>query len=150
MVNEEKNFQRFREMIIAQQKNGQTGFLIWKSPEEREAMGGDEKEMKVNGAFLPHGIRSDGRFYGEYRESMELDRAIRGAVLIKGQFNLSKKDGIIAMLFIVENLLANNQRLKNVKSRETALTEAVSLFIYFLEEGLLFPPNFLPLKHVEH
>lgn len=112
MVNEEKNFRRFREMIIAQQKNGQTGFLIWKSPEEREAMGGDEKEMKVNGAFLPHGIRSDGRFYGEYRESMELDRAIRGAVLIKGQFNLNKKDGIIAMLFIVENLLANEGHLK--------------------------------------
>ncbi len=105
-MNEKDTFEEFRKLVIKEKEKGQTAFLIWSSPEERERWGNDEKEMMVEDAFLPHGKRVDGKYYGEYK-TMELDRAIRGS-LTTGEFlTLQEKDGdgVAAMVFAIDKLL---------------------------------------------
>lgn len=105
-------FERFRKLVTEEQEKGQTAFLIWSSHEERKNWGNDEKEMMVDNAFSPYGIRSDGKYYGDYR-TMELDRAIREYLECGIFLELNGKDShVAAMLFSFEKLLKNDKHLK--------------------------------------
>lgn len=113
-MDEKTALEKFRKIIREAQENGETGFLIWKSPEEREKWGGNEEEMWVTDAFEVHGYAQDGEAYGTYRK-MELTRAIRNAFECKHkyQFKLDSVDGkcIGAMAFQIDNLLSKKGHL---------------------------------------
>lgn len=108
MRSEENALEKFREIVNEAHENGEKTLLIWKNPEEREKLGGNEEEMWVEGAFEVHGFDQDGKAYGNYR-SMELTRAIRNAFRC-GQHpvRLTTADGkqLIAMAFQIDKLLA--------------------------------------------
>ncbi len=107
MMDEKMALERFRKIVKEAHENGEIGFLIWKSPKEREKWGGTEKRMWVANAFEVHGYDQDGKAYGTYR-TMELTRAIRNAFECEHQFKLTTVDGksIGAMAFSIDKLLS--------------------------------------------
>ena len=113
MNTDEKTMKKLRDMLTTIQQQGQIALLIWKSPEERAKWGSDEKEMFVENAFDPIGKNECGIFYGNTR-TMELDRAIRGAVTCGSVFVLAQKDGtgLAAKLFHINKLMENEGQLK--------------------------------------
>lgn len=71
-----------------------------------------KKEIMVEDAFLLHGKRADGKYYGDYR-TIELDRAIREYLECGIFLELNGKDShVAAMLFSFEKLLKNDEHLK--------------------------------------
>lgn len=113
MNTDEKTLKKLRDMLTTIQQQGQIALLIWKSPEERAKWGKSEMEMFVENAFDPIGENEVGMFYGNTR-TMELDRAIRGAVTCGSVFELAQKDGtgLAAKLFHINKLMENEGQLK--------------------------------------
>lgn len=107
MMDEKMALENLRRIAKEAHEKGQTGLLIWKSPEEREKWGGSEENMWVKDAFEVHGYAQDGSAYGDYR-TMELTRAIRNAFECEYQFKLVSMDGksVGAMAFEIDKLLS--------------------------------------------
>lgn len=107
MMTEEVALEKFRQLVRDAKERGETGLLIWKSPEERSQWGKTEEEMYVKNAFEVYGYNQDGEAYGTYR-NMELVRAIRNAFECDYQFKLTTVDGkaIAAMTFQIDKLLS--------------------------------------------